>query len=500
MTADYTQYPYIEKRLRYFDGQFLKDQDFIDEQKYHIDRQRRHQRFLYVSGILDGLEVSPGTGSNPATPHLVTVAPGTALDREGRQLVLAGQVLMPLPTASGEQQVYLIMRYSEIGSDPEQAGGDTFRRWQERPTLSVVGLTHPDNPDLSPIPPEAVVLALLTIAAEGRVTVDPTVRDYSGLALPGGTAARPTLRSGGTRAPDLAVLRGRLHVTGLTGLGTDHPQGRLHIVHEPQDANGNALVVGPTAGGHLRLGYHTDYAWVQTHGNRPLTINPLGNAIGIGTTAPKSTLAIAGGVAIGSTYASNNPAPNNSLVIEDKIGIGTADLQGNYRLVLQQTVANTGYGLRVLNPDQSRSAQLWVGTGGAVLDAEGSTSLHLRTAGADRLFINNSGNIGIGTNTPSQTVDINGRLHLTHGVIQRGGNAITNTSDLGLYSQVSGHWIRIVANNAPIRFFTDGGIGTSTRLSVEANGNVIFPKVYQWGVLSLPVALAPPVQRSVQVG
>ncbi len=594
MTADYTQYPYIEKRLRYFDGQFLKDQDFIDEQKYHVDRQRRHQRFLYVSGILDGLEVTPGTGSNPATPHLVTVAPGTALDREGRQLVLAGRVLVPLPTVSGEQQVYLIMRYSEIGSDPEQAGGDTFRRWHERPTLSVVGLTNPDNPDLSPIPPEAVVLALLTIATEGRVTVDPTVRDYSGLALPGGTAAtaRPTLRSGGTRAPDLAVLRGRLHVTGLTGLGTDTPQGRLHIVHEPQDANGNALIVGLADGSNLRLGYHTDYAWLQSHGNRPLTINPVGNAVGIGTTAPKSTLAIAGGMAIGSTYASNNlaptnslliegnvgvgtpnpiqtldinggirvangviqgggtaaitatsdfglygqvrgqwlrivstqapirfftdggigttsrlsidaggnvgigtttpqstlaiaggvaigntfasnaPAPNNSLVIEDKLGIGTADLQGNYRLVLQQTTANSGYGLRLLNPDQSRSAQLWVGTGGAVLDAEGSTHLHLRTAGADRLFISNDGNIGVGKTNPLQTLDINGRLHIANGVIQQGGNAITNTNDLGLYSQVRGQWVRIVANSAPIRFFTDGGIGSTIRLSIEANGNV----------------------------
>ncbi|WP_448573736.1 tail fiber domain-containing protein [Trichothermofontia sp.] len=477
MTADYTQYPYIEKRIRYFDGQFLKDQDFIDEQKYHIDRQRRHQRFLYVSGIVDGLEVTAGSPENPDTPDLVTVAAGTALDRDGRQLVLGSRRQVSLGAVRDRQQtiqVYLVIQYGEVGSDPEQAGGDTYRRWHEVPNLTTVALTNPDNPEASPIPNDAVVLALLTLNAEGVVTVDASVRVYSGLALPGASAfsGRPTLRSGGTRAPDLAVLRGRLSVTGFTGLGTDTPQGRLHIVHEPQDANGNALIMGPADGSNLRLGYHADYAWLQSHGNRPLTINPVGNAVGIGTTAPKSTLAIAGGMAIGNTFASNTPAPNNSLVIEDKIGIGTADLQGNYRLVLQQTTANSGYGLRVLNPDQSRSAQLWVGTGGAVLDAEGSTHLHLRTAGADRLFISNGGNIGIGGNNPLQMLDINGRLHIANGVIQRGGNAITNTSDLGLYSQVSGHWIRIVSTNAPIRFFTDGGIGTTVRMSIESNGNV----------------------------
>ena len=79
---------------------------------------------------------------------------------------------------------------------------------------------------------------------------------------------------------------------------------------------------------------------------------------------------------------------------------------------------------------------------------------------------------GVGTDHPIQTLDVAGRLHLANGVIQRGGAALTGTSDLGLYSQPRFNWIRLVTREAPIRFFTDGGIGTVPRMSIEANGKV----------------------------
>ncbi|MFZ6028598.1 MAG: hypothetical protein ACOYYS_12850 [Chloroflexota bacterium] len=77
------------------------------------------------------------------------------------------------------------------------------------------------------------------------------------------------------------------------------------------------------------------------------------------------------------------------------------------------------------------------------------------------------GRLGIGTAAPKQALDVRGRIHVEHGVIQRGGDPITNTSDLGLFSQVEGSHIRIVTQNAPIRFYTDGGAGTQQTLSIE---------------------------------
>jgi Chaperone of endosialidase len=86
------------------------------------------------------------------------------------------------------------------------------------------------------------------------------------------------------------------------------------------------------------------------------------------------------------------------------------------------------------------------------------------------VFLN--GNVGIGTNDPKQALDVEGKIYVRKGVIQKGGDPITGTDDLGLYSLNKGDWMRLVTNNGPIRFFTDDKIGSTIRLSVEKDGNV----------------------------
>jgi hypothetical protein len=82
------------------------------------------------------------------------------------------------------------------------------------------------------------------------------------------------------------------------------------------------------------------------------------------------------------------------------------------------------------------------------------------------------GKVGIGTADPKQALDVNGNIYVRNGVIQNGGDPLTTSTDLGLYSHDQYHWIRLVTNQAPIRFFTDGGTGSTIRLSVEKDGNV----------------------------
>jgi len=73
----------IDKRLHYFNGQFLQDVDFNAEQAYHLDRERRHNRVMHTYGIAEGLTVTA-----PAGATSVSVSPGTALDGLGQLVVL----------------------------------------------------------------------------------------------------------------------------------------------------------------------------------------------------------------------------------------------------------------------------------------------------------------------------------------------------------------------------------------------------------------------------
>ncbi len=64
--------------------------------------------------------------------------------------------------------------------------------------------------------------------------------------------------------------------------GTVHLQdtgGVVRIAGAPTDANGQQLTIGNTNESNLRLGRHPDYSWIQSHGSKPLKINPLGNQV-----------------------------------------------------------------------------------------------------------------------------------------------------------------------------------------------------------------------------
>ncbi|HUL12161.1 MAG TPA: hypothetical protein VLU73_08345, partial [Methylococcaceae bacterium] len=136
MAANYDQPPYVEKRVRFFDGQYLQDQDFVDEQKFHVDRQRRHNRTLHIAGIADGLRVSKATDA----PARVTVAAGTAVDSDGRQLVLAKDQNVDLPGSQlANKTVNLYLLYREQPADLQtQAGSKDHSRWLEQPEIRAV--------------------------------------------------------------------------------------------------------------------------------------------------------------------------------------------------------------------------------------------------------------------------------------------------------------------------------------------------------------------------
>jgi len=72
-------------RVHYFDKQFLRVDEFRDEQLYQLALRRRHNNTQHTWGILRGLEIENEDGS-------IVVQPGFAIDGYGRELLLTAKL------------------------------------------------------------------------------------------------------------------------------------------------------------------------------------------------------------------------------------------------------------------------------------------------------------------------------------------------------------------------------------------------------------------------
>jgi hypothetical protein len=94
-------------RLAYREGQLLTAHDLRAE-KFYEDRLRwLHVMGLHATwGIMSGLTVSGNSGD-----QTLTVAPGYAIDNEGRDLLLAGEMKLPLPAVLTPTTLVLVVSY-----------------------------------------------------------------------------------------------------------------------------------------------------------------------------------------------------------------------------------------------------------------------------------------------------------------------------------------------------------------------------------------------------
>lgn len=126
-------------RVHYFEGQFLRTQDFVDEQAYHVAMRRRHNIAHHTWGIVTGLELVLDDGN-------FYVQPGMAVDGYGRELILAQKRSLSstafLDKGSNELDVWLTYGLKSLeeaqagyaGCRNEKNGNKTsesFYRWQE---------------------------------------------------------------------------------------------------------------------------------------------------------------------------------------------------------------------------------------------------------------------------------------------------------------------------------------------------------------------------------
>lgn len=268
--ADYLQPDVVSQRVRFFNGQFLVDQDFIDEQKFHLDRERRQSRMLRLTGISSGLTITLTGGE-------ATVAAGMAVDGLGRHLVLAADTPLELTDFSGSVtvDVHLVHQEFETGESSEGGGVDSARRWDESPELVAVasGSPAPEGP--------TVLLGQITVSAGRAVSVDTTGAQRSTLSLAGALGVGV-----GTGDPtsDLEIGDFSLQDRNLTVQAGELRRASLDLFAGSASSGFSVQYDSRAATRGLHVRSHDQDPEAATR----LFVSPGGN-IGIGTTAPDTS-------------------------------------------------------------------------------------------------------------------------------------------------------------------------------------------------------------------
>ncbi len=259
----------VVKRVRYFHGEFLQAEDFTQEQSYHVDRHRRHQRTAHADGIAHGLEVRLAFVDQAIHAE---VAPGTAVDAAGRQIVVRAPLRSEDLSVFREKTLVLYLSYDErLSDESSDVGGHGHTRFEEAPKLEVA-----EEGTAPAAGADAVALTRVPIDRSGKPDLDPSVRRHAGLKLPASPNKDLTLRY--RLRSDLfpfghAFLDGNLAVSGLLAVGSpvdvrqvprtgSHPSDvRGLYVTANMDPQGQGVEFRHTNGTQgIGFGYNTIYA------------------------------------------------------------------------------------------------------------------------------------------------------------------------------------------------------------------------------------------------
>jgi len=188
-------------RVRYFAKQFLRVDEFRDEQLYQLTLRRLHNNAQHTWGIVSGLDI---VSEDDAT----VVRPGYAIDGYGRELLLTEKFPLVAENfdalATERLDVWLIYGRSDDGSVPagygECAGssGSSYRASEEPKVLvertlsNTVDARRPPGVPRevldAPVPPTSdnpsdlwrVYLGRIT-RLEGKIVIEPGPRPYAGV-------------------------------------------------------------------------------------------------------------------------------------------------------------------------------------------------------------------------------------------------------------------------------------------------------------------------------
>lgn len=186
------------KRVRYFNGEFLFAEDFNADHEYHRSMRYRHNKHFHTLGIVTGLVVTYTAGETS-----VTITPGLAVDKDGREIVFSAGVHIDFNSDDymAENDYYISVSWSQQESDLDENGN--AKRWDETPVIKV-SIDPPEDSDL-----EMILGKVQLNDVKVVVTVDETMRKVSAMDLGDNAITSSKIAAAdGTTAQDTGIGSG----------------------------------------------------------------------------------------------------------------------------------------------------------------------------------------------------------------------------------------------------------------------------------------------------
>ena len=190
------------------------------------------------------------------------------------------------------------------------------------------------------------------------------------------------------------------------------------------------------------------------------------SSIALGVTNAVTPLHIAAGTQYSSIHVSYDANNGNSLLSVDGLRMGlNRSANGSNQISLIGDTANPTFGLQLMRSNAD-SYITHAGTSGNLqINASNAAAIQLLTTNSERMRITATGSVGIGTTTPTQTLDVRGSIY-TNGkyIVEKAASAaapdytFNGDSGTGLYSP-TGTVVALTTNGAE-------------RLRINGSGNV----------------------------